>query len=55
MRTFDDRLGISLEELQRKERLPALELPFRQQLLADREYLHPDQIDDVDITQYLDS
>ncbi len=35
-RTIDDRLGISWEEVQRKERLPIQELPVSEQLLADR-------------------
>ncbi len=37
MRTLDDRLGVSWEELQRKERQPAPELPVQEQLLADRD------------------
>jgi HD-GYP domain-containing protein (c-di-GMP phosphodiesterase class II) len=35
-RTLDDRIGISWEELQRKERLPAAPLPVEEPLLADR-------------------
>jgi len=35
-RTIDDRLGLSWEELQRKERLPRKELPVTEQVLADR-------------------
>ena len=37
MRTLDDRIGISWEELQRKERMPASSLPVQEQLLADRD------------------
>lgn len=37
MRTLDDRLGISWEELQRKERTEAPTLPAVEPLLADRE------------------
>jgi HD-GYP domain-containing protein (c-di-GMP phosphodiesterase class II) len=36
MRTLDDRLGISWEERQRKEREPAPHLPVEERLLADR-------------------
>jgi len=36
-RTIDDRIGISWEEQQRKERTPAPQLPVREQLLADKE------------------
>lgn len=36
MRTLDDRIGLSWEELQRKERTPALELPVREPLLGDK-------------------
>lgn len=36
-RTLDDRLGISLVEKRRKERLPAPELPVLEPLIADRE------------------
>jgi hypothetical protein len=35
-RTLDDRLGISWEERQRKERTPAVALPATEPLLADR-------------------
>jgi HD-GYP domain-containing protein (c-di-GMP phosphodiesterase class II) len=37
MRTFDDRLGVSWEEMQRKERTQAQPLPVEEHLLADRE------------------
>ncbi len=37
MRTLDDRLGISWEERQRKERTPAQPLPVMEPLLADRD------------------
>ncbi len=36
MRTLDDRIGLSWEEQQRKERTPALELPVREPLLGDK-------------------
>ena len=36
-RTIDDRIGISWEEGQRKQRTPAPELPVREKLLSDRE------------------
>lgn len=36
LRTLDDRLGISRDELQRKEREPALALPAVEPLLADK-------------------
>jgi HD-GYP domain-containing protein (c-di-GMP phosphodiesterase class II) len=36
-RTLDDRLGVSFEELKRKERAPAPSLPVMEKLLADRE------------------
>ncbi|MGW8192960.1 MAG: HD domain-containing phosphohydrolase, partial [Desulforhopalus sp.] len=37
LRTLDDRLGVSWEELQRKSRQPAPPLPVEEQLLADRD------------------
>ncbi|SHO46760.1 HD domain-containing phosphohydrolase [Desulfopila aestuarii] len=37
MRTIDDRIGISWEELQRKERTPAHPLPVMEPILADRD------------------
>ena len=37
LRTLDDRIGISWEERQRKERTPAPKLPVYEYLLADRE------------------
>jgi len=37
MRTLDDRIGISWEETQRKERIPADPLPVMEPILADRE------------------
>lgn len=37
MRTLDDRVGISWEELQRKQRSPARPLPAEEYLLADRD------------------
>ena len=36
LRTLDDRIGISHEELQRKSRLPASTLPVSEALIADR-------------------
>ena len=36
MRTLDDRIGISHEELERKNRTPATTLPFRENVLADK-------------------
>ncbi|MEA2116465.1 MAG: HD domain-containing phosphohydrolase [Thermodesulfobacteriota bacterium] len=36
MRTLDDRLGISWEEMQRKESAPKQELPVQERLLADK-------------------
>jgi HD-GYP domain-containing protein (c-di-GMP phosphodiesterase class II)/HAMP domain-containing protein len=50
LRTLDDRLGISNEELRRKELLPAASLPVEEPLLADRpdhriERLPTDQLD----------
>jgi len=36
LRNLDDRLGLSHEELERKKREPALELPTTEQLLADK-------------------
>ena len=36
MRTLDDRLGISWEEMQRKESAPKQELPVQEYLLADK-------------------
>ncbi len=36
-RTLDDRIGISWEELQRKQRTPAQPLPVQERLLADRD------------------
>ena len=36
-RTLDDRLGVSWEELQRKQRTPASPLPVQEQLLDDKE------------------
>ncbi len=36
MRTLDDRIGISWEELQRKQHSPVLPLPVEESLLADR-------------------
>ena len=36
-RTLDDRIGISHEEKERKDRIPAPALPVREPLLADRE------------------
>lgn len=41
-RTLDDRIGISHEELQRKQRTPATPLPVQEALLADKpEHLFP--------------
>lgn len=37
MRTIDDRIGISWEELQRKQRTPAPSLPVQEQLIADKD------------------
>jgi len=37
MRTLDDRIGISWEELQRKERTPVQPLPVMEPILADRD------------------
>jgi hypothetical protein len=36
MRTLDDRLGISWEEMQRKESSPQQELPVQEHLLDDK-------------------
>lgn len=36
-RTLDDRIGLSWEELQRKEKFPASTLPVEEAILADRE------------------
>ncbi|RKP53541.1 HD domain-containing phosphohydrolase [Pararobbsia silviterrae] len=36
VRTLDDRLGVSYDERQRKEREPAVPLPAREKLLADK-------------------
>ena len=36
-RTFDDRIGLSFDELKRMNRTPAPELPVEENLLADRE------------------
>jgi HD-GYP domain-containing protein (c-di-GMP phosphodiesterase class II) len=36
MRTLDDRIGLSHEEKERKNRSPALDLPVAEQLLADK-------------------
>ncbi len=36
MRTLDDRLGLSWEEMKRRESVPAQELPVRELLLADK-------------------
>jgi HD domain len=42
LRTLDDRIGISHEELQRKQRTPAVPLPAVEPLLADKpEHLFP--------------
>jgi HD-GYP domain-containing protein (c-di-GMP phosphodiesterase class II)/CHASE2 domain-containing sensor protein len=38
LRHFDDRLGLSHDELERHEREPAQPLPVREQLLADKAY-----------------
>lgn len=65
MRTLNDRIGISWEELQRKERIPAPSLPVQEQLLADRDdqiflrteadTIPPDNIHGfrLDVPQYL--
>ena len=47
MRTLDDRIGISWEELQRRERTPSQTLPVMEPLLADRDH-HIHLREDVD-------
>ncbi|MGI9535947.1 MAG: HD domain-containing phosphohydrolase [Desulfocapsaceae bacterium] len=37
IRTLDDRIGISWEEVQRKDRIPAIPVPAEERLLSDRD------------------